>query len=325
MTNNIKLSSLIGFDPTFPDYFVLGTHDMRGNKKNGVQASEVGELEAEVNALLRSISASGDREALAAAVTEPIEQVVPYLEQFSQFFMPQGYGELEDNRIPVENIPTIAWQTHPEGPALYVRAGYSWTRPEFVTFDTAIDVPWATLAKAGWDFLARQMRRAADDLARKRDAVAKPLLNAGAVSVSGNYSVATTMTKASVDTILRAKAQIGFPVRKALINPARMMDMASFVYPAGFFLPPEKANEILTTLVIATYGGVTWMANPHTDVNKVWLGGEPSQIGWHQTRGQVKSVSDIDIDNKRDKHLLIDQEHAWYIGNSYTLATLDIT
>ena len=321
-----KLSELIGFDKQTAQ-FVLGTHNLKGEASNHLQASELPELSKEVAALLAGIRATGEHEALAAAMVDPIEQVVPYVEQFGVFFQETNYGVLEDNSIPVENIPTIAWQTHPEGAVLYARAGYSFTRPDFVTFDTGIEVPWATLEKAGWNFLSRQMSRAMQDLARKRDNVARVVLEA-ATPVGSNYSVATTMTKASVDTIMRAKAAIGFPVSQILINPSRMMDMsnaAGWTWGNGFFMPPDAAKNILTTLHLGYYGGANWYTNPNANVNKVYFGGQPAQIGWHQTRGSVKSASDIDITNKLDKHVMLDQEHAWFVGNTWTLATLDIT
>jgi hypothetical protein len=320
----MKLKNLIGFDPMTGAYSI-GEKDLKGNKLTASAAYTV----AEVDKLLASVGMGGvqaDHIALAAALVEPIEQTVPYFEIYNVFYMEAGYGPLEDNSIPVEDIPVMAWETGYDSAVLYTRAGYSFTRPTFQTWDTGIEVQWDSLKKAGWNFLARQMRKASEALARKRDAVARQALITSITAQSGHdYTVATTMSKASVDTILTDAARIGFPVTRAVINPARLMDMATFTYPTGFLLPSERANEILTTLMITKYGGVDWFANPHVPVNEILFGGPAEVIGWHQTRGALSQASDVDITNKVDKHAMYDAEHGWYVGNGLTLRRLTIT
>lgn len=267
-----------------------------------------------------------DHEILAATILEPIEQAIPYAELYSRLFKFVRYEYTDDNSIPVEDITTIAWETHPNAGVLFVEPGYSWVRPTFQTFDTGVRIRWATMRNAGWNVLARAMRRATEDLARLRDAAAKRVINAALASLpTHNYSVAGTLTKAIVDNVLRDAAAIGFPVTQAIINPGRMMDMASFVFPAGLVLPDSAAKEMLTTLALSNYGGVTWWANPNAPVNEVLFSGPSNMLGYHQQRGSLQKATQEDIVNKATLYAIYDAEHAWYIGNPYVLRRITIT
>jgi len=318
----MELNKLIGFDYR-KGCFTIGTHDVKGNK---LEASAYNQ--ADVDAFLAKMASGSpdDHELLAAAIVEPIEQVVPYLEMYNTFYMDNTYGELEDNAIPVEDTVAIAFETHQDSAVLFVRSGFTWTRPEFQTFDAGIEVPWDALKKAGWNFLERQMRRTAEALARKRDEVARNVFIAG-IPASHEYIVTGgALTKAGVDAVLKDQADIGFPVQKALVNPGTIMDMASFTWGGtGFQIAPEDAKTLLRTLHLLDYGGVQWFTNPHVSTTEVLFAGAPSQVGWHQLRGSMKSASDVDIRNKVDLHAMYDAEHAWYVGNTWTLARIRIS
>jgi len=317
----MKLSDLIGFDKK-TDRFVIGTHDLNGNT---VQGSTFGQRD--VDSMLAEMYqwSRDDHIALAQTILPPIEKVVPYVEQYPIFFMPQAYGELDDNSIAVEDTVAIAWETHQDGAARPVRSGYSFTRPGFLTYDTAIEVPWAMTRKAGWNFLERQMRRAAEELAKKRDQKARDifvaaLLPSHVVTVSGGL-----LTKAGLNTVVKNAADIGFPVQRALVNPGTLKDFADFTWPVGVNLPDSRVEQLLRTLYIADYAGIAWYTNPFTPTDRVKFSGDPSQVGWHQTRGGVRNSSDVDMLNKRDLYLIEDQEHAWFVGNDATLWEIRIT
>ena len=58
----------------------------------------------EVDKMLASIAGNGagvleQRQAFAAAVVEPIMQIIPYVELYSRFFMPVTYQYGEDNAL----------------------------------------------------------------------------------------------------------------------------------------------------------------------------------------------------------------------------------
>lgn len=317
-----KLNQLIGvsWNGARGD-FALGTHALDGSARHDLEASFVSGLEPGVNAILRDI-AEWDRDRhhqLAAAVREPIEKVVPYVEMYNMFFMPDPYELDADNKIPIEDIVTIAFETHADGAVRPVRAGYRFTRPGFMMFDTAIDLPWDLMEAAGWNVLARQMRYAVQDLARKRDQRAENIFVAAlqpshVVTVSGG-----ALTKAAIDTVLKNSKDAGFPVSRALVNPGTLADMTDFTWPTGQVVPENLMEELIRNQVISNYGGVQWTVNPNFPTNRVRFGGTPAQIGYHQTKGRVKNSSDMDIINGRDLYAIRDQYHAWYVANDLTL------
>lgn len=315
------LKELIGFDFSRGEY-VVGTHDTVGNKLTASKANQ-----ADVDLFLAGLeNTKEDHALLAAQLVEPIEQVIPYQTIYDKFFQDWQIADLEDNSIPVEDIVAVAYQSHEDGEIMYSRAGYSFTRPDFLTFTTGIEVSWKALKRAGWNYLARQMRRANEALARKRDEQARGVLYA-AIPASHGYTLpGGTLTKASIDQVLMAQAGIGFPVRQVMINPATLMAMGNFTWGStGYFLPAEEARQLLKTLHIMDYGGAQWWTNPFFPTNEVLFAGAPSEIGWHQIRGSVNVSSDVDITKGVDLHAIRDAEHAYYVGNAWTLAKLVIT
>lgn len=298
---------------------------------NYVLASDYGPKE--IDQMLRSIayetmagySLQQTHELLAANIVEPIRQSVPYFEMYNRFFVEQTFGQLEDNSIPIEDIPTVVWETHRDGAVAFVRANYRWTRPEFTTFDTGIEINWTDLQKAGWNYLSRQMQYATENLARKRDVKAKAVLDAAipagyAATVSGG-----SLTRAAVKSLLQDAMQIGFPMTQCLANPGTLSDMADWTFPSGSSIPEREQRELMTTLFLGNYGGCNFYTNVHASTTFLYFGGPASGIGWQQKRGSLKTASDVDIRRKIDIHAVYDQDHAWYVGNAYNLRTLEIT
>lgn len=319
-----KLHELIGFNK---GNFVIGSHDLSGHERNGVTAAMINDWSRDVSGIIRSISdmTPEDHSALAAAVVEPISKLIPYSEMYGIFFQDATYGELEDNAIPVEDVVAIAWETHQDGEAYPVRSGFSWTRPGFTTLDTAIELPWHLLRKAGWNVFARQMQRATENLARLRDAKAKGILEAALlpshiVTVSGG-----ALTKAAVDTVVKGAADIGFPVMRALVNPGTLKDMTDFVWPTGVFLPEKRVEQLIQNLFLTNYAGIEWYVNPNFPTNQVMFSGMPSVVGWHQLRGGVRNANQTDVRNKLDFYLIEDAENAWFVGNELSLWQIKIT
>lgn len=319
-----KLTDNIGFDFKDKGTYVIGSHDYAGNKVEGSTFND-----QKADELLSDLALHGtkeDRELLASQIVEPIAQVVPYMEQYSQFFMDVTYDDREDNTIPVEDTQVMAYETHQDGEILYTRPGFSFTRPDFVTWDTGIEIGWKQMGRAGWNILGRQMKRATEALARKRDELAGNVLRA-AIPADHEYNVTGgALTKVGVDTVLKAQAAIGFPVQKALCNPSTLMAMSNFTWgaTASFVVPPEDARSLMRTLVVSEYGGVQWYTNPFFSTTEVLFAGAPENLGWHQMRGSVTTSSDVNITKGVDLHAIRDAEHAYYVGNAYTLARIRI-
>ena len=321
------IKDLIGFDFEKSD-FVLGSHDLDGQKiGNDLKASKsyMEQTEALLAEMGRGWSLD-DHLALAQAITEPIMKIVPYVEMYSgTFFMQRTVGDDEDPRIPVEDVVSIAWETHMDGSARPVRAGFQWTRPEFKTFDTSMEVPWNLMRKAGWNVFARQMRYATWNLARKRDEIAQNVYIAAVLPSHVTTISGGALTKAAVDTVIKGAKDIGFPVMRALCNPGTLADMTDFVWPVGVYLPSGRVEQLIRTLVIQDYGGIEWHVNPNFPTNRVRFGGLPEQIGWHTRRGTVRNTSQVEARKKLDFYLIEDQEHNFYVGNDLSLWEIRIT
>ena len=317
------LTKCIKLRPTF------GTNVMTAERNS--QFDLDGFDTAQVDTMLASLAVGGEsfvaeRQRFAAALMEPIMQMVPYLSIYDRFFMPVTITQGEDNAIPVEDqLLGVGWASHPQTGVAYVRPGYLYTRPDFTTWSSGLEIPWNLMAKAGWNVLQRQMNYTMWDLAKKRDAVAKAVIDA-AVPASHQTTVATTLTKAAVDAILISSAQIGFPVKQAVINPGILMSMQGWTWGGtGFFIPPERAQELLDNLFISTYGNLKWYASPYVPVDKVYFAGDSNQVGWHQTKGTPRKDSDVDITKGIDLHTLREAEHSYYVGTGLSLWTISIT
>lgn len=324
---NIKLQDLIGFDFKTGN-FTVGQHKPDGSK-NELAASV---NQADVDAFLAGLSKGGanwreEHSLLGEAIAGPIFQTLPYVEMYDRFYMTQSYGPLEDNRIAIEDIQAWAWETHPDGQILYTRPGYSFTRATFTQFDTGIEMPWRLMEKAGWNVLARMMKAAMWEIARKRDTLARNTLIA-AIPASHEYNSASVLLKTVVDEVLMDQATIGYPVQMALVNPGTLMQMVNFNWGGsgnnGFFLPEAEARDLLRTLTISNYGGLTWLSNPFAPVNEVLFAGTPDTVGWHQTRGEVITSSDVNITTGTDLHAIRDKEHAYYVAHGLSLARIRI-
>lgn len=321
---DIKFKELVKYAPA------IGPNALNASQDNPAQWS-VGEYTADVDALLASLaSGSPDvlvaRQQFGAAIAEPIMQIVPYVEQYDRFFMQQTIGDTEDNLIGVEDLTNVAYSSHPRAEILYNEPGYRFTRPTFSTYQTGFKIAWPTLRKAGWNILARQMNYVAWELARKRDTAAKAVIDAAVptahqLNVSGNV-----LTKAGVDEVIRKSNQVGFPVRSAVINPGRLMEMQTWTWGGtGMFLPQGVAQELVDNLFYANYGGVKWYAHPYAPVGTVYFFGDPSQVGWHQRKGSPRTDTFVDITRGEDQYAFRDAEHAWYVGSGISLWTITIS
>jgi hypothetical protein len=322
----VKLSDVIQFDPKSYRFTI-----------NAGQEVNASDAYSQVDALLARLSrgafedngdSMGDHRLLAAAMTAPIEQAIPYVSWTGGFFMDAVYGELEDNRLPTEDIVVMAWLTHGDGEVLFTRPGIGFVRPDFQDWDTGIELPWKTLAKAGWNVSERMMRRATEALARKIDTAAKAILDAACVGTTSHASTVAggSMTKAAVDAVIKYQTSLGYPPTRVVLNSARAVDMSGWT--GGVFsqkLPDARIEELMRTFFIGTYGGANWYTNPFIPQNYIYFAGPPENLGYHQIRGSVQSRSDVNIVKKFDLHTMQTAEHAWYIGNAYSLHRLEVT
>lgn len=283
----------------------------------------------EVDALLAQL-ATGSADVLAArqqfgaAIAEPIQYMIPYVEQYDRFFMQQTIGDLEDNLISVEDITNSAYQSHPRSEIIFNEPGYSFTRPSWSTFQYGFKISWNTMRFAGWNVLARQMNTAAWELAKKRDAAAKVVLDA-AVPTGHKLTVTGEITKTSVDEVIRRSNQIGWPVKFAVINPGRLMAMQTWTWGGtGFQLPEGVAQQLVDNLFYANYGQLRWYAHPYAPYTRVYFGTDPSQVGWHQQKSSPRNDTQVDLIQGEDQYMYRDSYHSWYIPDGLGLWWVDI-
>lgn len=283
-----------------------------------------------VSGLMSKVGRDPSRELhqlVGQGVREPIRLMAEYREWTSMFFEPWQLGDIEDNRIPLDDYIALAWTTHPDGQVLLVRPGIRWTRPDFTMIDTAMEIQWDTMRAAGWPILRRKMQECAEELARLRDTMGLAVLNTAVTGLAGHTTtVATNISKASIDAVFQSAATIGFPVRRVAINAGSVLAMRGWTG-SSFgqqVLPEGETRALLTRGYLGEYGGAMWYAHHSVPAAYVYFGGEPSQIGYHQMRGGTRAASDVDIINKTDIHTL-DEKHAYYVGNAYNLWRLQIT
>jgi hypothetical protein len=310
----VKLSEMISFDKKAGQFIVAN------------QAERVDQMLREIAYQAQAGYDIQDTHAmLAAAIVEPIRLTVPYVEMYSpMFFRPLTYGDLEDNALPIEDIPTVAWETHRDGQVMFVRANYRWTRPSFTTYDIGVEVQWDDLRKSGWNHLERQMRYATENLARKRDVAALAVLVAAIPAGHADTVAGGSLTRASVKGVLKEAQTIGFPMTQCLVNAGTVTDMAEWTFPTGQVVDPGDEG-LMTNLYLGTYGGCRFTTNPHASTTVLYFSGPPVNTGYHQQRGAMKTASDVDIRKKIDLHAIYDMDHAWYVGNGYNLRSLTIT
>lgn len=268
---------------------------------------------------------------VGAATREPIRTMARYL-SWTEVFLedwPVGWGE--DNAIPVGEPLGSAFISSPEGRPQAVMIGIQqFVRPSFYEIKSKLQVHWNTLKTAGWNILARAMEHTADDLARKRDAKRKTILDAAIASVAGHAVTVTggVWTKSALDNILKTAAFLGFPITQGTINPGRFMDMTNWTNGSlsalpFFWSPPEAGAQVYKTLTHEGYGNVRWRISHSHPSDVIYLGGEASDIGYTQHRGGPETASSMDIDLAIDSHVTR-ENHGDYVGNPYNLWKITI-
>jgi hypothetical protein len=265
--------------------------------------------------------------AVSQVILPPIRKVAPYLEWTQHFFAPRPEGPDDHVRIALDEYTVVAFMSSPDGGIEYTRPYRKYTTVSWRMIRCGLELPWDAY-RWGWDVLSKKMMEAAEELARKRDGVRQPLLNAAAISQAGHVpTVSSVLTKASVDSILKSAAGNGFPVTMAAINTGTMMDMSGWTLPANSMIsgsvPERVGRDILTRLFTPGYGDITWIVNHTIPSNYIYFGGPPTEVGWH-FMGGVTPASDRDIDHDVDKHNWR-QEVAAHLEGSHRIWRLEVT
>jgi hypothetical protein len=280
---------------------------------------------AKLDAMIKSLALGSDSAArgrFLAAMTAPIQQIIPYVSLYDRFFVSNTFGLGEDVLHPTETVINIAYESHPQAEVFLNQPNFLFTRPTFTTFNSGVRIPWDLLATAGWNLLERQMNYVSWELARKRDAKAKTAID-NAITAGHNLTHTGGLVKTSVDFIIRESNEIGFPVKQAVINPGRLMEMQAWTWVMPT-LSPEVANQLVYNFYVGNYGGVDWFVNPNAPADTVYLGGAAEQIGWHDLKGSPRTDRDTDVTKGEDFVVMRDPLHAWTVEVALSLWKINI-
>jgi len=244
--------------------------------------------------------------AFSEIIYPPIRKVADYMEWTQYFFVPQTVKPGTFVRISQDEYTAYAFMSSPDGGIMYTRPWRKYTTMEWSQIRCGMEFEW-NIADWGWDVVSTKLMEVAEELARRRDELRQPLLTAAAISQAGHMpTVATVLTKASVDAIIKSSTTAGFPVTQVALNTGTLMDMSGWTLPANSMIsgsvPQSVGGDILTRLYTNGYGGLTWIANHSIPANYAYFSGPANKIGWFWSNGGPRNVSEQDIDRDVDKH-----------------------
>lgn len=278
----------------------------------------------QIKSLLRQV-ARGDRSMqrrFVGAMTAPILKIIPYVQLYDRFFVTNSYEDGEDVLHPTETVISVVYESHQQAEVFFNQPNFLFTRPSFVTFNHGLRIPWNLLSTAGWNLLERNMNQLTWELARKRDAKAKAVIDA-AMPTSHKLTHTGGTSKATVDSVIKRSNEIGFPVSQAVINPSRLMEMQDWAW-AMPNIPESVSQQLVDNFFYANYGGIKWFVNPNAEVDRIYFGGRPEEIGWHDEKGESRVDTDSDITKGDDLWAMRDKLHAWTAENALTFWQIDI-
>ena len=283
---------------------------------------------SQLKAAMRIESAADRIKAVSQIVYPPIRKVADYLEWTQHFFVPETVTPGSVVRIAQDEYTAYAFYSSPDGGIMYTRPWRKYTTIDWRQVRVGIELEW-TIADWGWDVVSAKMLEVAEELARRRDELRQPLLTAAAISQAGHMpTVATSLTKASVDSVITTAAGAGFPVTQVAVNTGTLMAMTGWTLPANSMLsgafPPSLGSDMLTKLYTDGYGGLRWIVNHTIPSNYLYFSGPANKVGWFWTNGGARTASEQDIDRDVDKHTWR-QEVAAHVEGTQWVWRLEIT
>lgn len=263
-------------------------------------------FEAQMKAAMRIKDHSQRRNAVEAMVLPPIRKVADYLEWSQIFFVPRSVSPAEDVRIAKDEYTVVAVMNSPDGEPFYTRPWRQYSTVTFREIKVAFEIEWDT-AEWGWDVMGTKMLEASEEMARKRDDLRSPLLDAAAVSQGGHIpTVATSITRDSVNSVIKGAERAGFPVTQVACNSARIMDQTEWTLASNSMVsgvvPQELGRDLVTKLFTNGYGNLTWQLNHSTPYTYLYFSGPAAKVGHFFTKGGVRTASDTDIDRAVDRY-----------------------
>lgn len=265
---------------------------------------------------------------MGAKLYGPISKLAHY-QEWARFFFMQETGTINDQiRIVQDTYAAVVYETSPDGQFLFNRPGYTYATVEWQTVDAGMEISWRQMRMSGFNLLQTKMQEVAEEFARKFDAMRQNAMDVSCAATTGHFpTVSTTVTKASVDSILKLARQAGFDIGVAAANSGTLMDMSSWtiaansMWQAGFI---DKGPELFTNLWVSNYGGVNWFASKDVPSNYIYFSAGADKTGWEWTGQAPITMSDVDVVHKVDQHVW-EIDKAFRVENAYALYRLQIT
>lgn len=243
--------------------------------------------------------ASGNHTMMAQEMIGPIRQVAVYYSWTDDLFNHRQVGFNDRPRVALQSYTAQAWVSSPDGVALYTRPGRSYVVPEATRIMAGVKVGWDDLRAAGWDLMEMHIQQAGEELARKRDELAKQVLDAFFAANPARTVGAASLTRAAVDLVIKNAITDKFPVSRVIVNPARILDMATWTNVTSTMwsnLPERYGEQIVRQGYITEYGGLTWITRDYCPADEVFFVGDPAANGmFHFIFGEGQANTDEDI------------------------------
>ena len=286
-----------------------------------------------INLLLRQTGDSGDQEthkAMASTIIGPVLQIAEYEEWTSIFFAEQPVGDGEIVRIAYHKPVSTALFTSLNGEPLFSRPSRRYGSIEYSSIDAGLEIGWDDMRNAGWNVLERCIMDTGSELARKRDAMGKAILDAAATASSHtSNSTGSAMSKDAVDLVFKSAAGLGWKIDRVAINSGTIMDMTNWVLPANSMwrdsVPSGMGEQVVLNGYVSNYGGASWYAKTSVPSDKIYFSASPQKTFAKKfTRGDRRQASDINIFKRTDYHVW-DETLSYYILNPYPIWCVTIT
>lgn len=284
----------------------------------------------QINSYLKELARDTNRDLhqmFATKIYGPIRTKAEYVEVYDIFFVTEPTPPGEIIRIAQADYIAVAFYTSPDGETMFVRPGRRYATVSWRMVSTGMEFGWDDMAEAGWPMLNFYLGQAAEELARKRDARAKTVIDTSIDAQSGHATTCSdVLTRASVDAIIKLSVAQKFPVKLAVLSPATAMDMANWTQPPNSMwrMPEKYGEQVIQRGWISNYGGLEWHSRLFATTTLVYFGGDAAANGCYRfKKGGVRTGSDTDITKRSDRYVW-DEKWGHYIDGGQALFRITI-
>lgn len=221
----------------------------------------------------------------AYQIIEPLKTVMDYTEWTDIFFHREPASIWNPHRFINSDggYTATSWVTSPDGTPKMVRPGRStFEGVGQKRYTTGLEFTVDQLRAQGWDMAGRKVEEAGQEMARKRDAVRLALLDAAVTATGGTHvpTVASSMTYASLRSIVQTAVGQLFRPTFCVINPRRLWDMGDWTLPSNSMwqIPREIGQQVMfENGHILNLFNLSFHVYDSVPMNTVWFGSQMGQ------------------------------------------------